>query len=378
LNITEIEAKSILRKYKKIDSWFISHYGMNLYRGCSHNCAYCDGRAEGYYVEGEFGKDVAVKINGIEILARELDPARKRRPFKQSFIMAGGGVGDSYQPAEEKYQLSRKVLQLLYKYNFPVHVLTKSTLIMRDMDILKNINEQRKAVISFSFSSVDNRISSIFEPGVPPPAERLKTLALFKEQGFACGMFLMPVIPFVTDTKGLIEQAVKRGAEIGVDFIIFSGMTLKQGRQQEYFLNTLKSHYPEMVSRYRSIYRGDRWGQAATAYYHRINRIFSEIADRYKIPKRMPLPVFRDILSENDLVIVLLEHINYLLKLQGGNSPFGYAAYSISKLKEPLSEVKEKLLQIRGVNRNTQAIILEILDTGSSAYYRKLAAGDEQ
>ncbi len=231
MNITEIEAKSILRKHKKIDSWFISHYGMNLYRGCSHNCVYCDGRAEGYYVEGEFGKDVAVKINGIEILARELDPARKRRPFKQSFIMVGGGVGDSYQPAEEKYQLSRKVLQLLYKYNFPVHVLTKSTLIIRDMDILKDINEQRKAVVSFSFSSVDNRISSIFEPGVPPPAERLKTLALFKEQGFACGMFLMPVIPFVTDTKGLIEQAVKRGAEIGVDFIIFSGMTLKQGRQ---------------------------------------------------------------------------------------------------------------------------------------------------
>ncbi len=329
-------------------------------------------------MEGEFGKDVAVKINAVEILARELDPDRKRSPFKQSFIMAGGGVGDSYQPAEEKYQLSRKTLELLYKYNFAVHVLTKSTLIMRDMDILKDINKQRKAVISFSFSSVDNRISSIFEPGVPPPDERLKTLALFKKQGFTCGMFLLPVIPFVTDTKGLIEQAVKCGAEIGVDFIIFGGMTLKQGRQQEYFFNTLKSHYPEQLSGYRSIYPGDKWGQATTAYYSRINRTFSRIADRYKIPKRMPLSVFKDILSENDLVIVLLEHIDYFLKLQGGSSPLGYAAYSISKLKEPLLEIKEKLLQIKGVGRSTEAIILEILETGSSAYYRKLAAGGGQ
>ena len=98
MTIREIEAKSILRKHKKIDSWFISHYGMNVYRGCSHNCVYCDGRSEGYYVDGEFGEDVTAKVNAIEVLRRELDPKRKRTPFKRSFIMVGGGVGDSYQP----------------------------------------------------------------------------------------------------------------------------------------------------------------------------------------------------------------------------------------------------------------------------------------
>ncbi|MCG2820788.1 MAG: hypothetical protein L6371_02745 [Candidatus Atribacteria bacterium] len=129
MTIIEIAAKSILRKYKKIDSWFISRYGMNLYRGCIHNCIYCDGRSESYYVDGEFGEDVTVKINAIEILRRELDPKRKRAPFKRSFIMIGGGVGNSYQPIEEKYQLSRKVLELIEEYDFPIHVLTKSTLI---------------------------------------------------------------------------------------------------------------------------------------------------------------------------------------------------------------------------------------------------------
>ncbi|PKP54868.1 hypothetical protein CVT91_17795, partial [Candidatus Atribacteria bacterium HGW-Atribacteria-1] len=179
MTIRETEAKSILRKYKKIDSWFISRYGMNLYRGCIHNCIYCDGRSEGYYVDGEFGEDVTIKVNAVEILRRELDPKRKRAPFKRSFIMIGGGVGDSYQPIEEKYQLSRRALELVDEYNFPVHVLTKSTLIKKDIDILKKINKKSRTIISFSFSSVDDKISAIFEPGVPPPSERLKTLTFF-------------------------------------------------------------------------------------------------------------------------------------------------------------------------------------------------------
>jgi DNA repair photolyase len=87
LAIKEVAAKSILRKHKKIDSWFLSRYGMNLYRGCTHNCVYCDGRAEGYYVEGEFGSDVAVKINALEVLRRELDSKRKRTPFKRGYII---------------------------------------------------------------------------------------------------------------------------------------------------------------------------------------------------------------------------------------------------------------------------------------------------
>ena len=113
---------------------------MNLYRGCSHNCVYCDGRSEGYHVDEQFGQVVTVKTNAIEILRREIDPKRKRTPLKRSFIMVGGGVGDSYQPVESKYQLTRKALDLVYEYNFPVHMLTKSTLIKRDIDILKRIN----------------------------------------------------------------------------------------------------------------------------------------------------------------------------------------------------------------------------------------------
>ena len=92
MGVNEIRAKSILRKHRKIDSWFVSRYGMNLYRGCQHDCAYCDGRSEKYYVEGEFGTDVSVKTNAAEILRRELDPSRKRKPLKKGFVFIGGGV----------------------------------------------------------------------------------------------------------------------------------------------------------------------------------------------------------------------------------------------------------------------------------------------
>jgi DNA repair photolyase len=375
LTIREIEAKSILRKHKKIDSWFISRYGMNLYRGCTHNCVYCDGRSETYYVDGEFGKDVTVKVNAIELLRRELDPKRKRVPFKRSFIMMGGGVGDSYQPLERKYELTRKALELMYEYNLPVHMLTKSTLITRDIDILKRINEQSRAIVSFSFSSVDDRISAVFEPGVPPPDERLKILSVFKNEGIACGMFLLPVIPFLTDTSELMEETIRKAKEAGVDFVIFGGMTLKGGRQKDYFYVALRRTHPELIAEYQNIYKGSEWGEATKEYCSLISQRFNGIAKKYKMPMRMPLALYRDILEQNDLAVVILEHIDYLLKLEGKPSSFGYAAYSISQLKEPLSTMKGELQKIKGVSKAIAPAILEILETGSSSYYGKLLMG---
>jgi len=372
MTIREIEAKSILRQHKKIDSWFISRYGMNLYRGCTHNCIYCDGRSEGYYVDGEFGEDVTVKINAIEILRRELDSKRRRAPFKRSFIIIGGGVGDSYQPIEEKYQLSRKALELVDKCNFPVHVLTKSTLIKRDIDILKKINKKNRTIVSFSFSSVDDEISAIFEPGVPPPSERLKTLTFFKNEGIACGMFFLPVIPFITDTPVLMEETIRRASEVRLDFIIFGGMTLKEGRQKDYFFKALRNKYPKLIGEYENIYQKSKWGEAAGGYYHSINLTFNSIIKKYKIPPRIPLVLYKDILEENDLVVVILEHIDYLLKLKGRTSPYGYAAHSISQLKEPLSSIKRELKRINGVGKVTEKIILEILGTKNSSYHKKL------
>lgn len=345
---------------------------MNLYRGCAHNCVYCDGRAERYQVDGVFGKDVVVKTNAVEVLRKELKPIGRRVKLKPSYIMLGGGVGDSYQPVEERYRLTRRVLQLLCEYRWPVHVLTKSTLVERDLDIIKRINQQNSAILSFSFSSINDEISAFLEPNVPLPSERLNTLAFFKDKGIACGMFLLPVIPFITDTPGMIAKSLQKAHEIGLDFVIFGGMTLKTGRQKDYFYSSLAERYPELLANYGKIYGENKWGQATRDYYNRINTIFDEKSRDYRIARRIPPTLYSDILSENDLVVVMLEHLDYFLRLQGKHSSFGYAAYSISKLDKPLSTMKSKLREIKGVGEKTEKIVLEIIETKNSSYYNSL------
>ena len=371
MGFIEVKAKTILNRYKKIDSWFISKYGLNLYRGCSHACVYCDGRAEKYHVK-DFGSTVAVKTNALEILQRELNLVRKPDLKESGFIMLGGGVGDSYQPLEEKYRITRKVLELLLEKRLPVHILTKSILVERDLDILEKINKVSRVIISMSFSSVDDKISQLFEPGVPLPSKRLEVLKKIKEKGFSIGLFLLPVIPFITDKVELLEDVFREAKRINVDFIVFGGMTLKEGRQKNYFYNILRKYYPNLLVEYENIYHKDPWGSPSKDYIDVLYKTLSVISSEYNIPVRIPPYLYRDLLDENNLVIIILEHIDYLLKLRGRRSPYGYAAYSISKLDKPLSMMKDKLREIKGVGRVTENIILEILETGTSRYYEDL------
>ncbi len=320
-------------------------------------------------MEGEFGCDISVKINALELLTRELDPSRKRKPMKRSFVLLGGGVGDSYQLIEKKYQLARGALELIEHFDHPVHVLTKSTLVERDMDILLRIHEKQRTLLSMSFSSVDEEISRIFEPGVPSPTKRLATLKKFKEQGVICGMYLLPVIPFITDSEEQIDRSVKAAADAGLDYIHFGGMTLKDGRQRQYFESVIERHYPEELGKYRKIYTGDRWGQAIGKYYDWIHKSLLKAAKEHNIPLRVPKPVFDDILDETDTVIVMLEQMDYMLRLKGEKGPYGYAAWSLAKAGEPVSEIINNLESIKGINAKAASVIREILETGNAKAY---------
>ncbi len=365
----EIQAKSILRKHKFIDSWFVSRYGMNLYRGCQHNCSYCDGRAEGYYVEGNFGEEIEIKINAPEILNKELDPSKKRKPLKKGFFMIGGGVCDSYQPIESKIKLTQKALEIIKKYNFPLHLLTKSTLVKRDIEIIKSINEHTKAIVSFSFSSTDDIVSQKFEPYASSPSSKLETISLLKSQGISCGMYLMPVIPFITDNEFFIEKSIKDAKEAGVDFIIFGGMTLKPGRQMEYYLKNLKKDFPLVYDSYAKIYSNNRWGNASSEYYYKINKTFIEFAAKYKIAKRIPSKLFKNQMDKTDLVVVILKQIDDILKMKNEKSFYALAANSIIMAKKPIEELSNNLTSLNGIGKITEKIINEIIDTGTSKYY---------
>jgi len=342
---------------------------MNLYRGCTHNCSYCDGRAEKYNITNEFGHNVDVKINAIELLDKELNPTNKRVPLRKGFVLLGGGVCDAYQPIEKKYFLSGKTLELIEKYKYPVHILTKSTLVLRDLEIISKINKQSKAIISFSFSSCNDIVSKIFEPGVPSPSERLDAIKKIKEQGINCGMFLMPVIPYITDTDEFLEESISKARNAGIDFIIFGGMTLKEGKQKQHFINTLSEFKPSLIKTYQEIYPPSKWGNANNEYYCGINKKFFSLVKKYHIPVRIPFHVYSGLLGMNDKIIVMLEHLNYIQQLKGEDSFFGLAARSISELKTPVSEIKNNLTSLKGIGNLTEKIICEIIETGHSKYF---------
>jgi len=237
---------------------------------------------------------------------------------------------------------------------------------------LKKINERNRTIVSFSFSSVDDEISAILEPGVPSPSERLETLAFFKQENIHCGVFLLPVVPLKTDTAELIDDAVKKVEEAGADFIIVGGMTLKEGKQKSYFLDRIEKHHPGITAKYQSIYRGGKWGEPIEEYYNRLNETFRNVTGKYSISTVIPPAIYRDILDKNDLVVVMLEQIDYLLRLHGRKSTFGYAAYSISQLKIPVSEMIGSMTGIKGVSKIVENIISEILQKGNSSYYERL------
>lgn len=322
-------------------------------------------------MDGEFGCDVSAKINAAELLDRELDPARRRKPLKKGFIVLGGGVGDSYQPVERKLQLTRRVLEAIAKRNWPVHVLTKSTPVERDLDLLEQIAGQAQALISFSLYTVDDGIATRFEPGVPPPAKRLALLERLRRRGFPAGIFLLPVLPGISDSAEKIDEAVRVIKSAGGEYVIFGGLTLKNGRQKDYYYRVLAEHAADLPAGYDRIYGNDKWGNARSDYYEKVNRAFTDSVLARQIPGRIPQKLWDGQVNDDDRVILLLNQIDYLLRQRGQKSPYGYAAYSLSQ-SDAIPETHPELINVKGVGPATEKIVAEIRRTGTSGLYQKL------
>lgn len=234
--IKEIQAKSILSHSKTPDPWFGIQYTMNLYRGCQHQCIYCDSRSECYQIEN-FG-DTLVKVNALELLERELPSKRVKG------TIGTGSMNDPYAPLEKQYQLTRGALQLLIKYGFPVHVLTKSQLVIRDVDLLQEIQNNTQALVSFSITTCDDVLGKKVEPGAALVSERLAAMQFLVNRGIKVGVLLMPVLPFIEDNWENIRQIVELAHAHGAGYILAAfGMTQRKG-SQEYYLRQLERFFP--------------------------------------------------------------------------------------------------------------------------------------
>lgn len=222
--------------------------GMNIYRGCSHGCIYCDSRSKCYGFTHEF-EDIEVKENAPLLLEQALKSKRKK------CMIGTGAMCDPYLHAEERLRLTRRCLELIDQYEYGVAIQTKSTRILRDIDILSSINRKTKAVVQMTMTTYDEELCKIIEPNVSTTKERYEALLQFKEAGIPTVVWLAPILPFINDTeeniKGILDYCVK--AKVKGIICFNMGVTLREG-DREYFYQALDKHFPGMKTKYIKTY----------------------------------------------------------------------------------------------------------------------------
>lgn len=230
--------------YAKVKGILSATNGMNLYRGCSHGCIYCDSRSKCYHIDHVF-EDIEVKENAIELLEDALKRKRKK------CMIGTGSMTDPYIPLEMKLEHTRKALALIEQYGFGFTVITKSSRILRDMDLLQKINEKAKCVVQMTLTTCDEDLCKKLEPNVSTTAERFEALKKFRDAGIPTVVWLCPVLPFINDTKENISGILDMCIEAKVYGIIcFSmGLTLREGNR-EYFYQQLDRLFPRMKEKY--------------------------------------------------------------------------------------------------------------------------------
>ena len=238
--------------YVKVKGILSSQNGMNLYRGCTHGCIYCDSRSSCYRMDHAF-EDIEVKENALELLEDALRRKRKR------CMIGTGSMSDPYIPLELKTEYTRKALLIIEQYGCGVALQTKSDLVLRDLDILKRINEKTKAVVQMTLTTANENLCRIIEPNVCPTKERFEALKTLRDNGIPTVVWLCPILPYINDTPENIASILQMCIEAQVRGVICFGMglTLRDG-SREYFYRQLDRHFPGLKERYIREY-GDRY-----------------------------------------------------------------------------------------------------------------------
>jgi len=275
--IHEVTAKTLLSSSKQPDPWFGIKYTMNLYRGCQHQCIYCDSRSECYQIENF--ADVIVKANAIDLLKQELPRKRVKG------TIGTGSMSDPYLPLEAARRLTAQALEVIAEHQFPIHALTKSDLVLRDIETLRVISRVY-AAISFTITTADDELGKQVEPGAPLVSRRFAAMAQLAEAGLLTGVLLMPVLPFIEDNPANITAIVTRAKDCGATYIVASfGMTLRD-RQRAHYYAQLDRLFPGLRPQYERQY-GTKYS-AAARNARQLEQIFREACERHGIATRMP------------------------------------------------------------------------------------------
>jgi DNA repair photolyase len=257
--------------------------GMNLYRGCSHGCIYCDSRSTCYQINHDF-EDIEVKRNAPQIFEEQL--RRKRKPC----MIGTGAMCDPYIPLEEELRVTRECLELIKRYGFGLSILTKSARILRDLDLLKAINARAKCVAQVTLTTFDENLCRKLEPHVSPTSERFHVLEVMRDNNIPTVVWLSPILPFINDTeenlRDLLDYCVR--AKVRGIICFGFGVTLREG-DREYFYAQLDRLFPGMKQRYIREF-GNAY-MCNSPDNNRLTAIFKEVCDRHGI-LRKPEDVF--------------------------------------------------------------------------------------
>ena len=234
--------------FKNVKGILSSSNNMNLYRGCLHGCIYCDSRSKCYHMEHDF-EDIEIKANAIELLENTLKRKRKK------CMLSTGAMTDPYIPLENEIKNVRKALSLAYQYGFGFTLITKSNRVLRDLDLLKAINEKTKCVVQMTLTTYDEDLCKKIEPNVSTTKERVIALKKLHEAGIPTVVWLCPILPFINDTeeniRGILEYCIE--AKVCGIICFEMGVTLREGNR-EYFYKQLDRLFPQMKEKYIRAY----------------------------------------------------------------------------------------------------------------------------
>ncbi len=244
-------------------------YGMNIYRGCTHGCIYCDSRSRCYQFTHPF-EDIEVKQNAPELLEKALKSKRKK------CMIGTGSMSDPYMHCEEELKLTRKCLEIILENGFGAAIQTKSDRILRDIDLLSEINRSAKCVVQMTLTTYDDELCRILEPNVCVTKRRIEVLEEMRERGIPTIVWLTPILPFINDTKenitAILNECVRTGVKGVIDFGM--GLTLREG-DREYYYAALDRHFPGMKERYIKRY-GNAY-QLQSPHAEELTKLFRNI-----------------------------------------------------------------------------------------------------
>jgi len=275
----ESQCKSALNRVQGIPF----EWSLNPYRGCRHRCSYCYARTTHTFMGLDAGSDfdsvIFAKLNLPEVLRREL-----RRPGWLRAAVAIGTATDPYQPIEGRYRLTRSCLTVLTEAANPANIITKGTLIVRDIDVLLELARRAGCSVNISLISLDDTIWRAFEPGTPPPAKRLEALHRLAGAGVPCGLALAPVLPRLTDSFQSLEAVMRAAADNGAQWL-WSGTLHFEPAVRDWFLQALQRHFPQVLPAYERVFgaAGEESKQryAPAAYASGLGRRVTELKGRY-------------------------------------------------------------------------------------------------